>query len=165
MSKRIAQNANNFTANGIKYLINGEPLSIARFEALERLQLEAEVGGTVKDAFAKIEKALEYLNKMRAVDAGIELRNALLGLSRIVEERHSPLLLICTLFIIKEGENLAEWNESEAIEKIEDWTMEGYAMTDFFGLAVSLLPSFMVNYNENSLNISEDVNENTGTKL
>jgi hypothetical protein len=157
--KRLDPNANSFVANGVKYLISGDPLSIARFEVLERLQLEAEVGGTVKDLFNHVTKAMELANASKLGETYVELVNSRLGLSRIMEERPSQLLQICTLFIVKEGENVAEWTESEAIEKINDWKTDGYAMTDFFSLAVSLLPSFTPNYNADFQNILGQENQ------
>jgi len=51
--------------------------------------------------------------------------------------RYPAAYYLCTLFIIKEGEDLGAWNFDLANEKIEDWTKENIRAVDFFGLALA----------------------------
>ena len=43
---------------------------------------------------------------------------------------------LCTLFIIKEGEDLKAWSPKLAHEKIDDWIKENLNPFDFFSLAL-----------------------------
>ncbi|MDB4433154.1 hypothetical protein N9166_00260 [bacterium] len=51
--------------------------------------------------------------------------------------RYPAAYYICTLFIIREGEDLNSWNFEAADEKINDWVKENYRAVDFFGLALA----------------------------
>ena len=43
---------------------------------------------------------------------------------------------LCSLFIIKEGEDLSTWSPALAHEKIDDWTKENINPYDFFAIAL-----------------------------
>jgi hypothetical protein len=51
--------------------------------------------------------------------------------------RYPAALYICTLFIVRENEDLSDWDFDLANEKIDDWVAENLAVVDFFGLALA----------------------------
>jgi hypothetical protein len=77
------------------------------------------------------------------VKASVTLHGLMEGEARILNSRPNPALLICALFIAREGEDLALWVEAEQLEKIEDWRREGYDMACFFDLAALLRRGFL----------------------
>jgi len=52
--------------------------------------------------------------------------------------RYPAAYYICSLFIIKEGEDLGLWDFELANEKIDDWCKENYRAVDFFALALNV---------------------------
>ncbi len=52
-------------------------------------------------------------------------------------KRFPPALYMCTLFIVTEDEDLAEWDWKLAEAKIDDWLTENLSPFDFFSLALS----------------------------
>lgn len=51
--------------------------------------------------------------------------------------RYPVALYICTLFIVRENEDLGDWDFDLANDKIDDWTKENLSPVDFFGLALA----------------------------
>lgn len=135
--KRLPAKASSFEANGNRYKI-GEDLSVFRHKVLERLQVIAAFGSDLPTLFGKATDAYNSINALKAADAAVHLNGLLEGTGRALREEEPALLLICSLFISREGENLATWDEADARLKIADWEAEGYAMRDFFALALDL---------------------------
>jgi len=53
-------------------------------------------------------------------------------------KRFPPALFLCTIYIVREGEDLSkQWNFEDAMLKIDDWLAENYKPMDFFRLALS----------------------------
>lgn len=140
--KRVNLDDNSFTANGVKYLINGEPLTLTRMAKLEELLLRVQFGYDVKEFPNALKSIIDLFNTSKDVEAKHKLYNLYQSSAEAAVGMPNPSLLICTLFILKEGENRAEWVEAEQIEKIKDWEFEGIPFADFFALAVHLLPQF-----------------------
>jgi hypothetical protein len=63
--------------------------------------------------------------------------------------RYPAAYYICTLFIIREGEDLNAWSFDQADEKINDWTAENIRAVDFFGLALATSEQSQTIINEN----------------
>lgn len=137
-----------FVANGHRYTIRkpGEAFTIERWNAYEKLSILYRFKNTpesVKEALQECHKTLNSLvigaNPQKTV---LDVVYTLTSIIDAINERKSSAsyyLQICTLFIVRDGENLAEWNEGMAEEKINDWQSEGLLMQDFFGLAVRSL--------------------------
>lgn len=53
------------------------------------------------------------------------------------EQKYSISMLLCTLFIVREDEDLTDFDMGLANNKIEDWSKEGYRAADFFALALN----------------------------
>lgn len=153
--KRLDPNANSFHANGHKYLIHGS-LSIARYREFERLQVIAGFGADYQTLYQRVSKAYGEINQMKAADAAVTLNSVLEGLNRPLSGQEPPMLMLCSLFIAREEEELSRWTESEAIEKIRDWELEGYDTGDFFNLALRSVRLFHNAYAAPSLSFSEE---------
>lgn len=145
--KRLDINANSFEANGKKYLIHNS-LSAERFKKFEELQVVSEFGYDYAGIYAQITKAYDALNKMKVADAGVMLHNLMNGASRGANKQEHPVLLMATLFIFTEDEDLKVWDETRAAEKIADWNAELYDITDFFRLALRLFKGFMSDWRQ-----------------
>jgi hypothetical protein len=153
--KKVDTTANSFEANGKKYLIHGS-LSVKRFEEFEKLQVQVGFGADFQSLYSTLEKAYANMNQMKVMDAGVLIHNTLQGVSRKTDGRSHPVMLLCTLFIAREGENLAEWTETDAVEKIDDWKKEGIDVSFFFSLANSLVPAFTLGFNSGLENTSPE---------
>lgn len=142
-----------FTANGNEYIIlNGEDgLGALRTSALNRFNIQFGMART----FPMIHKDVaDILNIVNGEGSLAEIRTKLGqhilpmldGLGTISKERYDLAFWVCTLFIVRDGEDLTKWIESEQLEKIEDWNAEGITEWDFFTLAGSSDKSFFPIY-------------------
>lgn len=136
--KTFNPEANSFEANGKKYLIHGS-LSTFRYPLYEKFQASLAWGVEFQEQYNNLQKAYDFLNKSKPADAAVFINNVMAGVARKIEGRAHPALMICTLFICREGEDLTTWNEAEAIEKISDWDEEGYDINSFFLFAQHLV--------------------------
>lgn len=130
--------ANSFTANGHKYLVHGT-LSLGRYKEYEKLQAQISWGVDFEKQYKDLRRAWELLNQMKPAEAAVWINNMMSGVARVIENREHPALLLCTLFICREGEDLTTWDETTANEKIADWKAEGFEMESFFSYAFSLV--------------------------
>lgn len=140
-TKRLDLSANSFEANGRKYLIH-DSLTIERFEKFEQLQAQVSWGIEFQEIFDNLDKLIKHLDKVEFVKASVLATNMLHGVARNVEGRVNPVFLLCSLFLCREGEDLATWNTTDALEKVADWRAEGIAVEDFFALAYSSVKGF-----------------------
>jgi hypothetical protein len=152
--KNIAPDANSFEANGHKYIIHPS-LGIERFRHFERLQVIAGFGADYATLYKRVAGAYDQINKMRVGDASVQMNAILEGSKRPIEGRQHPLLLICTLFIAREGDDLTAWNEAEATERINDWAEAGYDVGDFFALVSKQARQFLQVFAPDSQNTLE----------
>lgn len=72
--------------------------------------------------------------------------NASASLITFAERPIPRILLFCTLFIVREDEEFATWDEAFAELKIQDWIKSGIDMADFFLLAANFIPHFKEKY-------------------
>lgn len=135
--KKIPITANSFEANGRKYIIYPD-LSVARYEQYERLQMLVALGTDHQAVYGALTEAWDELNKGRLGFAAVKIANQLEGMGRFVENREHPVLLLCSLFMNREGEDAGQWDEALASEKIADWRAEGLEMAPFFAFARNL---------------------------
>lgn len=135
--KKIPITANSFEANSRKYIIHPD-LSVARYEQYERQQMVIATGTDHQAAFNALSDAFEEINKGRFAWAAVRIHDQMQALSRFIENREHPVLLLCTLFMNREGEDVGQWDEALAAEKIADWRAEGLEMAPFFAFARNL---------------------------
>ena len=145
-----------FMANGKQYVIRTS-LTISRFIEFEKLQVKVGFGVDSREMFGNMRKAYGYLNENKLADASVVLYNSMNGIKEHLEERENEVLLLCSLFICLEDEDLSVYDLQKCKKKIEDWKIEGIAMESFFTLAFGFTNSFTPVYNETSQSISDHV--------
>lgn len=133
--KRIVSIDDGFTANGQKYYFEPE-LTIDRYRKYEELSYMVAYGVTLESI---VKEDQEIVKKLRGPEVGggihyaIEtLTNRQLSSGRQLAKREFEVLLLCSLFIIRDDEDLTTWSQAVAEEKIEDWRAEGISMSSFF---------------------------------
>lgn len=150
--KHLDLSNDRFEANGTTYYIRNT-LTIGRFPVFEKLQNHYAWGLEFEQLYNKVNQIKELFDKGKSVDAFYLLENTRLGIKDRVENRQHPALLICSLFMVTENEDITKWDEAIAKKKIEDWKIEGYAINDFFQFASNFVKGFIRIYNE----ISQDI--------
>ena len=148
-----ALNANSFkSASGKEYIVYPS-MTVKRFEAFERLQIEMQHSVSMSAFQQEVAEIYELLNKPKFAEASVKTYNLLNGAARIENAQPHPLLLICSLFICPASENQAEWSEAEAAEKIKDWA--GVDIAFFLASAKRLLLRYMIDLDIDSQTFSE----------
>ena len=147
-----------FTANKQLYIVR-RSLSVARFEAFERLQVEVGFGVDFGNLYANVAKVYDYINTVKLADASVACRNVLDGVKTNLQDRENLMLKLCALFICRPGEDISTYDEILAAQKIDDWRKEGIEMNTLFTYALNLVNGFTVVYKEASQDISALRNE------
>lgn len=154
--KRIDLTEGYFVADGRKFYVT-ETLSIDRFIQYEKLQNSMGFNLSFHEVFKHIKDAYGLINSNKLVDGGIKLYNLMNGIAERMENKLHPALELCGLFIIEEGEETNSYDSTVMKSKIDAWRKEGYAMQDFFTLAVSLVENFSEDYRDFTEGISRVV--------
>ena len=152
--KRLPFDKGEFTAAGVVYKIKNT-LTLARFVEFEKLQNHFGFGLTFSAIVGKLNDSIDYANKGKGVEAWNIIFNLKEGIAYRLEDRTHPVLLLASLFIVTEDEDLTTWNEAEQKVKIDNWNKEGYDVNDFFQLASNLVNGFLPIYEEISLSTSQ----------
>lgn len=154
-----------FEANGVKYRIRtaDEGVSIARFNEYQKMAGMMGFGATFQKLYENHQKAIKLANGVVSkentfTDLVLHLNAIQEGILKASEERNSIALYICSLFIVREGEDLTTWSMELARDKIDDWNREGYHAEDFFFLALTSVGGFKNAY----LELIERLSEKTG---
>jgi len=145
--KRLPLDKNEFQANGKTYKIKNT-LTVKRHSDFEKLQNHYGFGLSFEGIVDKLKQSIEFANKGKGVEAWNIILNLRDGIASRLDDRSHPALLLCSLFIVAEDEDLTEWNEKDQRQKIEDWNKEGYDVNDFFVLASNLVNNFLPIYEE-----------------
>jgi len=151
-----------FTANGQKYSVH-DSIPIGMFSEFEKLQIEIGYGLSFERMYQMDKDIWEMLNKGRFADASVKHWNKMQGIANAVEKRQHPMLVMCTLFITREGENRVRFDLDLANEKIKDWEEEALDMQGFFHLAFNFVRGFIPAYHEIFQNTSKQAKEKKST--
>ena len=151
--KKLPFDKGEFIANGVTYRIKNT-LTLARFVEFEKLQNHFGFGMTFSAIVGKLNESIDYANKGKGVEAWNIIFNLKEGIAYRLEDRTHPVLLLASLFIVTEDEDLTAWNELDQKVKIENWNKEGYDVNDFFQLASNLVNGFLPIYGEISQSTS-----------
>lgn len=138
--------------SGQEYKILGS-ITVGRYQAFQVLQLEMAYGSTVRQLANGMHDTYELLNKGKPADAAVKLYNYRAAISRIDEGRNDPMLYLCSLFCVTDGEDLSRWEILDADEKIKDWA--NIAVEDFFSVAASSVPGLVELWVKVSQSISD----------
>ena len=138
-----------FKANGVKYIVMpaDKVFNIDRQVAYNNIETAFALNQTptsVKDRFTLTCNTVIRLMQATGDDwqknMDTLLRDCMNNLDSFKGEltsRYPAAYYICTLFIIRENEDLSTWNFELADEKIDDWVKENLKSVDFFGLALA----------------------------
>lgn len=140
--KKLDAKSKEFTANGVKYLIE-DTISFQRWAVYKRLAPEVALGVDIKTLFEHYKKIYAAQNKMEFADSAVMMHNLMSGVRNLSTERYDPALKICTLFINAEGEDRRTIDEAQMLKKLQDWDEEGYDVNSFFQLALHSIPGFL----------------------
>lgn len=154
--KRIDFNKKEFQANDRTYYLQMDGIAVGRFIHYERFVQHATFGTDFMSMFDTLKRIFT------AATSGVDVLKAIkdigdlsYGQMTVIKERNdmqvNNTLLLCTLFINRAEENIADWDERIAKEKINDWIQEGINMQDFFLLAMSQIEGFREAYLSQSL--------------
>jgi len=132
-----------FECQGRKFYLR-DSLSFNRYRELQKLVLEFGYSATFVDIFKNLRIAWDHLNSQKLGEAAIILHNVMYGV-RTLEDKDDAALRMCALFISEEGEDETVYDEGKMREKIDCWSKE-YAVTPFFQLAATLVPSWINAY-------------------
>lgn len=146
--RAISLKDRSFEANGKKYWI-ADKISIDRWKQYEKLQPRLTYGVTFKQMQANLTRAFSLLNKPNPepLNAGIILHNILKGIENADDEKNVPAgLLMCTLVMNRDGEDVGVYDEAIAYDKIDDWKKEGLDILSFFAWAMNSIEGFRETY-------------------
>lgn len=134
-----------FSANGHNYVVE-EKLSIMR--AIEASKLELELfdlsSRTIKNSLISAYNDLNGNNKEKSVkfaDAAIKIHNIVNKIEKNLNFKDLPILRYCALYINRSDEDRRTISAEQIDKKIEDWQEEGFDISGFFLLVLSVLPS------------------------
>ena len=151
--KRLDFSKDSFTANGKEYFIRNT-MTVERFSQFEKLQNHYAFGLSFSQIHDKLKDAVDFANKGKGVEAWNVIFNLKEGIVYRIEDRMHPALLLCSLFMVTENEDITKWDEQSAKVKIEDWKKEGIDINDFFQFASNFVSGFIKIYDEISRSIS-----------
>lgn len=139
-----------FTANGTEYKVLDieTAMTAARYFAYERLKFEYSFDMSPETVALKMSEVEAIINGIvTGQDRKRNLLHATTILYGLIEILRKPsamsqskaayMMKICTLFIVVKDEDLAQWTEAQAQQKIDDWVSEGLNVVDFFTLGIA----------------------------
>ena len=137
-------------ANGNNYIFLNERQSftVDRFRTHLMMEQMFAHAKSIDSMVSDSKKTVQLVNDfVKGKALFTELANHVEGLRKNYFEdnlyRDHISMYMCTLFIVKEGADLTDWNIEEASRWIEDWVKEGLYAPDFFTLALMYSPSYM----------------------
>lgn len=134
-----------FDAGGKKYKVLSveDSITIGRMQAYEVIKMDYAYtisAGNIKDAAKKIDSILQGIILGKKQDENIfHVSMILQGINDALQKGDYPFmfsLMCCTLFIVKDGEDLSRWDRETAEAKIKDWQGANIDARCFFTLAV-----------------------------
>lgn len=143
-----------FDANKKKYKIRSvaEGIPPLRWAAYEKLSTMFGYDATYQKLTDNLLKGKKLINEIflakgecnhSIIDVLQHYDSVLSGMIGFTNSRVSKGLYLCTVFIVREGEDIKEWDKDLAEEKIDDWIEEGFDVADFFTLAAHFTPAWL----------------------
>ena len=136
--------AKSFMANGNKYIIL-EPkqcFNLGRMEAHMKLEKMFAFGNSLEGIYQYNQKSIKLFNDMQLAALGGHLMQGEKNLFTDGILREHIAYYTCTLFIVRAGDDITDWDFNTAKEYIKDWLKEGLYGPDFFTLALHIFPDY-----------------------
>lgn len=145
--KRIDFEKKEFQANGVIYYIQTPGISAGRFMHYERYSLLATFGTDFLAQFQTWKQLYDTLTTgndlLKSHSTALTLAyNQMASIKDRMEQKYPDVLMLATLFMNRANEDLSQWDERTAKEKIADWIQEGLDVQDFFLFAVSVIEGY-----------------------
>lgn len=121
---KLESTTNTFTSptSGRTYYVNRriDELSLKRYEMLEKMLTEMQFSMTHDEFMEHLAEQAKCLNTQNWVMAGVINYNLMTGLTDF-QSKYIITWWISTIYIARDDEDVTEWSETLAKEKIEDW--------------------------------------------
>ena len=137
-----------FTANGKTYLVT-DKISMNRYIEYQRTMPLLTFGTNFEEMFKQLKNAYTHLNNQKFADSAVIIHNLLNNVSKVEEtSRIHPALKMAAMFINTSEEDVTIYDEEVTKQKIEDWSKEGYNISDFFTLSLNSINGFREAFQE-----------------
>jgi hypothetical protein len=150
----------NFTANGKNYTIRTRAEGIGIYRTSQFLKMELLVGAGMDQpqlvaALKDLESEINQFGngKGNFLQTALKMKALLDQVYAINRSRFAINFFFCSLFIVRDDEDLTKWTLEDQEEKISDWNAE-YNENDFLELGESMLTSFAGTLKERSQSIA-----------
>lgn len=150
---------NSFTANGKVYFLESK-LSIERFIAYQKLEIELAYPGGFAGVLRSLKKGIEHLNKMDLVNAAVELSNTMDVVRKSDKDKRVAAVDICSLFLNTKDEDRRVITDEMLLIKQEDFEKEGIPIDFFLRLASELIAGYRQHLSQ-KVSDSENPSEKT----
>jgi len=135
----LSPNTTSFEADGHTYTVDHAlELSVIRNRYLEKYSLYATLGRDAKSLLLEARRIYDFLNESKLADAVLTTDNLMRGAADL-QNRESPILYICTLFINRENEDVRAYSPELGKQKIDDWAKAGITFNFFLSWALNFL--------------------------
>lgn len=146
--KKLVIKDKQFEANGKIFLVS-DRISINRYIEYQKTMPLLTFGTNFEEMFKQLKNAYNLLNKQNFADSAVVIHNILSNVAKVEEQsRIHPALKMAAMFINTKDEDVTVYDEEVTKEKINDWTVEGYDISDFFTLALNSINGFREAYQE-----------------
>lgn len=146
---KIAPNAESFIANGKTYHIQNY-LTMGRLKPYKQMLHTLAFGAGVEDhkkfldfVIAQLSGPVTFLATHKILENAF---NAVKAYESFVSDDVEPWFRFGALFINREGEDVARWDESIVKSKIDDWIKEGIDVESFFFICARQEPILRVKF-------------------
>lgn len=146
MELKEPEDNKSFEANGKTYHLT-DKLSIERFIAFQKLEVEFAYGVGFNGVMKSLNKSIDYLNKLELVNAAVELSNTRDSIKRNDLDKRVPAVDMCSLFLNTKDEDVRVITDEMLAEKQKDFTEAGIPISFFLDLAKNLTIGFRQHLN------------------
>jgi len=137
-----------FTAGGNKYYVT-KSLSVERYKAYLKMQLQVGYDVGFSGVIESLQKIYRLCNEQKFADIAVLCHNMLKSIEDM-DKREHPILILCALFINRDGEDTAIVDDALIQAKIDDWKEANIPMDFFLGYAKVLVTDYQRVYEEMS---------------
>lgn len=156
--KKLIVKDKQFEANGKTFFVS-DRISINRYIEYQKTMPLLTFGTNFEEMFKQLKNAYNLLNKQNFADSAVVIHNILSNVAKVEEQsRIHPALKMAAMFINTKDEDVSVYDEEITKQKIYDWTVEGYDISDFFTLALNSINGFREAFQEytEKRNLTED---------